>query len=108
MWGSTLKEYQEFHPYDLANWVSIEYSCKNGYKYFDFGRCLINSGVYKYKEGWSDEIKPLYYQSYLNNSKNPPDVSQANPDRQKFAKLMAKMPLSLSKKIGPLLRKNFP
>lgn len=108
MWGTTLEKYREFHPYDLANWKSIEYSHEKGYKYFDFGRCLINSGVFQYKEGWSNDKKQLYYQTYLNNTRKAPDISQTNPSRQRFAKVWAKLPIPVTKIIGPMLRKNFP
>jgi len=107
MWGVTLKEYQKFHPYDLANWKAIEYSCKEGYKYFDFGRCLLDSGVFHYKWGWSGEQKQLYYQFYLNNDRNPPDISQSNPNRKRFASVWKRLPVPLTKIVGPMLRRNF-
>lgn len=108
MWGSTLDEYQYLHPYDLANWEAIEYSYKKGYKYFDFGRCLLNSGVFQYKKGWPCEQKQLYYQFYIFNAKNLPDVVQSNPDRTRFARVWKKLPMPITKIVGPFLRKNFP
>ena len=108
MWGATLKEYRKYHPYDLANWEAITISHANGYKYFDFGRCLKYSGVFNYKQGWRGKQNPLYYQFYLPNGRKTPDFSQNSPKRKMFAKLWSELPFTLTKKIGPKIRTNFP
>jgi len=110
MWGVTLKGYKRFHPYDLANWESIIYGHKFGYRYLDLGRCLVNSGVYNYKEGWSRQPKQLYYYYfYLKNKyRVTPDTSQSNPRRKTFAKIWKRLPLRLVQFLSPILRKNFP
>lgn len=108
MWASTLNDYKEFHPYDFANWEAIEYSYNAGYKYFDFGRCLLNSGVFQYKEGWTEEYKQLYYQFYSSHDLPLPDFGQSNPDRKTFARIWKKLPMPITKIMGPMLRRNFP
>jgi len=51
-WGSSLNTFNAYNSDQLIIWEVIKGGCNNGYKYFDFGRCLLNSGVYKYKERW--------------------------------------------------------
>ncbi len=108
MWGSTLKAYRKYHPYDLANWEAIVESHANGYRYFDFGRCLENSGVFEYKVGWGGEQKPLFYQFYSPAGRKPLDFTQASPKRRVFARAWGRLPLPTTKVIGPAIRRNFP
>lgn len=108
MWGSTLKEYRQYHPYDLANWEAIARSHGMGYKYFDFGRCLKNSGVFEYKKGWGGKHISLNYQFYLQNNGKNSDFSQNNPKRKMFARVWREIPLSVTKRLGPKIRPNFP
>ncbi|MGP8322997.1 MAG: FemAB family XrtA/PEP-CTERM system-associated protein [Methanosarcinaceae archaeon] len=108
MWGSTLGKYRKYHPYDLANWEAMVESQAKGYRYFDFGRCLRNSGVFEYKMGWRGEQKPLFYQFYLAGGGNPPDFTQTNPKRKVFARVWRKLPLSVTRVVGPAMRRDFP
>ena len=108
VWGSSLDEYKAYHPDQLSNWEIIKYGCEKGFKYFDFGRCLRDTGVYSYKERWGGYPKQLYYQYYLNGVSKMPDTSQSNPKRQRFAKVWRKLPLRLATTAGPLLRKGIP
>ena len=108
MWGSTLGKYRKYHPYDLANWEAIVESHAEGYRYFDFGRCLKNSGVFEYKMGWRGEQKPLFYQFYLAGGGTPPDFTQTNPKRKVFARVWRKLPLSITRMVGHTMRRDFP
>ena len=108
VWGSSLKEYKTYHPEQLCIWEVIKYGCEKGYKYFDFGRCLRNTGVYSYKERWGGYPKQLYYQYYLKNAKEAPNFTSMNPKRQKFASIWKKLPLKMTTAIGPLIRKEIP
>ena len=108
VWGSSLTEYQEYCAYDLANWEAIEYACKNGYRYFDIGRCLRNSGVFNYKERWGASLRQLYYQYHLHNIRESPDISQSNPNRKKFGSIWRRLPVQITDMMGPMLRGKVP
>ena len=107
-WSSTLTKYRKYYPTDFGIWNAIEYSCKNGYKYYDFGRSQENSTNLEFKMRWSAKMKQLHYHYYLNNTNEVPDITTMNPKRQMFAKVWRKIPLSLADSIGPLLRRNVP
>jgi len=108
MWGSTLRKYRKYHPYDLANWEAIVESQAKGCRYFDFGRCLRNSGVFEYKMGWRGEQKPLFYHFYMSDDRKPPDFAQNNPKREMFARAWRRLPLSMTKVMGHVMRRSFP
>ncbi len=106
-WASSDKSYQWLNPNNLMYWEAIKHGCEEGYDYFDFGRSIADSGTYHFKMPWGTELKQLYYQYYLNNTKEMPDISQINPNRRMFAKVWKKLPLSLTNIIGPSLRRGF-
>ena len=107
-WSGSLREYSRLYPNNFAYWEVLKYCCKKGYKFFDFGRSMPNSGIHKFKESFGAETKYLYYQYYLSNKDGIPDTTVANPKRQKFAGIWKKLPLKLTTAIGPLIRKGIP
>lgn len=106
-WGSSFKEYNMCNADQLIIWEVIKEGCNKGYKYFDFGRCLRNTGVYKYKERWGGHFEQLYYNYYLNSIDKIPDVGQTNQKRRMFAKGWSLLPLPMANHFGPKLRKHF-
>lgn len=107
-WGSSPDKYKNYYPDQFTVWEVIKYGCTNGYDHFDFGRCLCDTGAYGYKERWGGYSKQLYYQYYLNKSKMMPDTSQTNSKRKRFADIWRKMPIFMTDKLGPRIRKNIP
>ena len=107
-WSGSLREYSRLYPNNFAYWEVLRYCCKKGYKFFDFGRSIPNSGIHKFKKSFGAETKYLYYQYYLSNKDGIPDTTVANPKRRKFAGLWKKMPLPISNILGAKIRRNFP
>lgn len=106
-WGASLEEYLKLSPNYLLFWDTIKCGCEIGYKFFDFGRSQLNTGVYLFKIGWGAEPKQLYYQYYLIKN-HIVDTSQSNPKRQMFAKVWKKIPLPIANKLGVKIRRNLP
>ena len=73
--------------------------------YFDFGRSKDGSGAFKYKKSWGMEPSPLHYQFHLVKAKALPNLSPNNPKYQFFIRMWQKLPLSVSRMIGPFLSK---
>jgi len=108
-WGGSPAEYYKFAPNYTLVWEVIKYAWAEGFKCFDFGRSLPNSGVFKFKLGWRAEAKNLHYQYYLlGYNKGVPDTSSANPRRGKFAFLWRRLPYTLTLALGPRIRCHFP
>ena len=104
-WSGSLKEYSRFYPNNLAYWEVLKYCCEKGYKFFDFGRSIPDSGIHEFKESFGAETKHLHYHYYLNKAKEVPNITSTNPKRQMFAKVWRKLPLGLATTVGPLIRK---
>jgi lipid II:glycine glycyltransferase (peptidoglycan interpeptide bridge formation enzyme) len=61
--NASVKNYLQKRPNHLIIWEAIRYTCANGYKYFDFGRCPFEEeGLRTFKCRWgSQEINLPYY-----------------------------------------------
>ncbi|TRY30808.1 FemAB family XrtA/PEP-CTERM system-associated protein [Aliiglaciecola sp. M165] len=78
---------------------------EKGCNYFDFGRSKDDSGAFKYKRTWGMEPVPLHYQFHLVKATELPNLSPNNPKYQLFIKMWQKLPVWLSRAIGPFLSK---
>src|SRR5574341_941373 len=104
-WSSTLEDYRKYYPTDFGIWTAIEYGCRNNYRYYDFGRSQLGSDNMEFKERWGAETKKLEYKFFLNKSRDIPDNTSANSNRQNFTKLWKILPLSITHNLGPIFRK---
>jgi FemAB-related protein (PEP-CTERM system-associated) len=105
-WASSLKGYGHLSPNMLLYWTMLEYACEKGYKAFDFGRCTPGEGTYRFKEQWGACPSPLYWYTLSLNGKK---TAQPLNEKSKFDKAIAywqKMPLPLTRWIGPLIRRH--
>ena len=81
-------------------------ACEKGIQVFDFGRSKKGTGSYSFKKNWGFEPKPLHYEYRLVKAKELPDINPLNPKYQIFIKLWKRMPLSVSRLIGPMIAKD--
>lgn len=107
-WASALKEYSRLSPNMLLYWTMLEYACNGGYAYFDFGRSSVDEGTYKFKEQWGAEPEPLHWHYFLMNGQR---MKEGDSEKSRFDKAIQywkKLPVSVTKMIGPTIRKNIP
>jgi FemAB-related protein (PEP-CTERM system-associated) len=107
-WASSLKEYNRFSPNMLLYWSVLKFAIENGYKQFDFGRSSIDSGTYKFKEQWGAKPMQLYWRYWLSNGGKLPELNPHNPKYQTAINIWKRLPLSVTKIIGPRIVKNLP
>lgn len=103
--------YPDSHKYganDYLYWVLMSDAADRGCMAFDFGRSKEDTGPYHFKRHWGFEPRALPYQYYLNNIEDIPNISPANPKYQKRIELWKKMPLWMTKIIGPRIVKYIP
>lgn len=103
-WGATLSSFLNFAPNDFMYWNCVKYASENNFLWIDFGRSLINSGTYIFKTRWGCTEVPLSYYCYPSSR-----ILLPLQDRYgKYAKMWSKLPLALTTKIGPSIRKSLP
>jgi FemAB-related protein (PEP-CTERM system-associated) len=89
-------------------WDLIRLGASTGYSTFDFGRSKKNSGNYDFKKKWNPHIEDLSYQVRLVRRKEYPDFSPMNPKFEFATNIWKKMPLGLTRAIGPHVVRWFP
>ena len=105
-WASALREYSRLSPNMLLYWTMLEYACNNGYAHFDFGRSSPDEGTYKFKKQWGAKPETLYWHCI---SLNGHQVGEETSEKSKFEKAISywqKMPVPVTKIIGPMIRKH--
>ena len=104
-WASSLREYNHLRPNMMLYWELLKYASDNGYARFDFGRSSPDGGTYKFKEQWGAVPSPIYWQYWLRDGGRAPGMDSTNSKFQWAIKLWQKLPVGLTKVIGPRIRK---
>jgi FemAB-related protein (PEP-CTERM system-associated) len=103
--------YPDSHKYaanDYLYWALMSNAADIGYRTFDFGRSKKDTGPFHFKRHWGFEPRPLPYQYYLNNIQDIPNISPANPKYKRGIELWKRLPLWMTKIIGPRIVKYIP
>ena len=79
---------------------------ERGCNQFDFGRSKIDSGPYRFKKNWGFEPIPLLYHSRLAAGAVQPNLSQQTGPFSTLSKVWKKLPLGVSKILGPPLARH--
>ena len=90
---------------DFMYWQLMSDCSKKGIKFFDYGRSKKGTGSFSFKKNWGFEPEPLYYEYYLVNAKEMPELNPLNPKYQLMINCWKKLPLKLSQVIGPMVSK---
>ena len=84
--------------------VAMEAGCK----FFDFGRCTVDAGTYRFKKQWGSREVPLYWYYALPENETLPEVSPANPKFEMMVQMWQKLPLGISNLLGPRIIRHIP
>jgi FemAB-related protein (PEP-CTERM system-associated) len=104
-WASSLRRHSSSSPNMLLYWAMLEYASNNGYAKFDFGRSTPGEGTWKFKQQWGAVEVPLHWLLLTQSPALEKPLSQQKSKFDVAMQLWQKMPVSLSKVIGPPLRK---
>lgn len=110
----------EVHPYyggsvwhgrdlaanDFMYWSVMQRAAARGARVFDFGRSKQDTGSYHFKKHWGFEPSPLPYAYHLVRAREVPNVSPTNRKYQLFIKGWQRLPLPVSRALGPWLARN--
>lgn len=86
---------------DFMYWELMRRSCEQGIKLFDYGRSKVGTGAYSFKKNWGFEPVPLHYEYHLVKSSELPNISPTNPKYKMFIDVWKKMPLWMTRMVGP-------
>jgi FemAB-related protein (PEP-CTERM system-associated) len=89
-------------------WEMMKLGAEKGCAIFDFGRSKKDSGNFDFKKKWNPQIDTLSYQVRLVRRKKVPNFSPTNSKFQMATNAWKKMPLGLTRALGPYLVRWFP
>jgi len=107
-WASSLSGYKRFSPNMLLYWTVLKFACDRSFKTFDFGRSTPDEGTYRFKEQWGAKPVPLYWHYWISKGGTLPELSPKNPKYRLAIAMWKKLPVSVTKIVGPSVVRNLP
>jgi FemAB-related protein (PEP-CTERM system-associated) len=93
---------------NMLYWEAIKFAINKGFRRFDFGRSTPHEGTYNFKKQWGAQPVQLYWQYLLDGRKKVPDLSPSNPKYQSAIRVWQRLPLPITKLLGPMIVRNIP
>jgi serine/alanine adding enzyme len=104
-WSSSLRQCFSKCPNNLLYWEAMQYACARGCKRFDFGRSSVGSGTYIFKHQWGAQPVQIYWHLLGRNGNQSLAFSTNNPKYHIILETWKRLPLSVTKWLGPRIRK---
>lgn len=105
--ASTIRDFNPTGVNMRMYWHLLCRSVERGQHTFDFGRSTIGSGTYRFKKQWGSQETPAVWQSLIRKG----EANAMRPDNAKFSlaiRLWQKLPIPLTKWIGPKIVRGIP
>jgi len=100
-YGGGTQEARTVAGNDFMYWEVMERARQRGLRVFDYGRSKRGSGSYDFKTYWGFEPEPLYYEYFLVKAREVPNLSPANPRYDRLIRMWRRLPVWLTRVIGP-------
>ena len=107
-WASSIREYNALCPNHMLYWEMMQFAIGKGLTKFDFGRSTPNEGTYNFKRQWGALPLQLNWQYVMEAGRELPDVSPHNPKYELAIRVWQRLPLAISKVLGPFIVRNIP
>jgi hypothetical protein len=92
----------------LLYWTCLAFACEQGFATFDFGRSTAGEKTYKFKEQWGAKPSPMNWHYWMRRGGEIPNITPDNPKYKLAIGLWKKLPLTLTRILGPSIVKNIP
>lgn len=102
-YGGGLAEARPLAGNDFMYWEVMRRACERGYRWFDFGRSKEGTGAYSFKKNWGFDPEPWTYEYYLRKVDDIPEINPLNPKYRYFIAAWKRLPIGLSKVLGPMI-----
>lgn len=105
--ASSLREFNSTCANMLLYWHLLTRAIERGQSVFDFGRCSIDGNTYRFKKQWGAEPAPATWQYYVRKG-DPTAMRPDNPKYQRFIRCWQRLPVWLSRWLGPRIVRGIP
>ena len=107
-WASSLRDYNRMSPNMLLYWSCLKFACEKGFTTFDFGRSTKEESTYKFKEQWGATPSPMVWSYWVRDGAKVPDITPRNRKYHLAIGIWKKLPLPVTRMLGPRIIKNIP
>jgi serine/alanine adding enzyme len=105
--ASCLREHNATCANMLMYWNLLDRAVQRGQTVFDFGRSTVDAGTYKFKKQWGAVPEPATWQYYLRTGTTT-EMRPDNPRYQRFIRIWQRLPVGLTRLIGPPIVRGIP
>lgn len=107
-WASSLREFNHLCANIRLYWEMLQFAVERGAQVFDFGRSTPGEGTYLFKKQWGAEPVALHWEYRLREGGELPDLSPKNPKFRVLIAAWQRLPLPLSRVLGPHIVRHLP
>ena len=107
-WASSIRGFNALCPNNMLYWEALKLAIQKNLAQFDFGRSTPNEGAYKFKKQWGAKPVPLYWHYLMSQGTEIPKLDPSNPKYAAAIRIWQRLPVSITKVIGPPIVRNIP
>lgn len=107
-WASSISDYLALCPNNMLYWETIRFAIEHGFRKFDFGRSTPHEGTYNFKKQWGALPVQLHWQYLIDKGSKMPELNPSNPKYQTAIRVWQRLPVPITKVLGPLIVRNIP
>lgn len=100
-WASSIREHNGLCPNNLMYWEAIRHGVSLGLARFDLGRSTLGAGTFRFKEQWGARPEGLQWHYILPPGESLPDLTNQNPKYSLAISAWQRLPLALTRVLGP-------
>jgi FemAB-related protein (PEP-CTERM system-associated) len=108
MWAGSTSEGRQLQVNYALYWEMIKDACERGFSTFHLGRSTVDTGGESFKKKWNAEATQLYWQYFLPRGGALPELNVDNPKFGLAIRAWQRMPLWLTRAIGPMISRSIP
>lgn len=107
-WSASLREELCHAPVHAMNWKAIEDACRTGCRQIDLGRSTAESSHQDFKKYWGGETRTLPWAYQLLGRTDLPGLNKENRSFSLAIAAWKRLPLGLSRALGPFIARGLP
>lgn len=107
-WASTIRPANALNTNMWMYRQILDYAVSEGYEFFDFGRSTRGAGTYHFKKQWGAKPYEHHWYYITPDHSKPPELNPDNPKFRLMIALWKRMPVWLSRLVGPPIVKHLP
>lgn len=105
--ASSLRKYNSTNANSVMYWNLLERAIQKGQETFDFGRSTPGTSVCSFKEQWGAKPEPAEWQYYMRGG-TADDMRPDNPRYRRLIQTWQRLPVWLTRWIGPIVVRGIP